>query len=459
MKQKPNVLFLLADDMRFDAIAASGHPDIYTPHIDKLIQEGMSFDCAHIPGGTCGAICMPSRAMIHTGIGLFKQVDDGSVIPEEYTLLGEHLANNGYDTYGIGKWHNSTQSFNRSFQDGNEIMFGGMGDHWNVLANTYDASGAYNRLRPHIDDPFSSRETEFSLVDHISPGVHSTDLFTEDAMNYLRRDRSGNPFFLYVSYMAPHDPRSMPQKYLDMYKAADIELPLNFMVEHPYEIGVRSIRDEVLAPYPRTEQDTKQQIAEYYAMITHLDDRIGDLITQLKKSGEYKNTIIVFAGDNGLALGQHGLFGKQNLYDHSVRVPLIFSGPGIPQSSRSNALVYLMDIYPTLCELIGLSIPKSVESQSLKSIIDGHIKEVREHIYTAYKELHRAVRHDDWKLIRYHVESRVFYQLFDLSKDPWEIANLYGQSEVEDIQNELEKLIRLCANESGEMSTNWALHW
>ena len=118
-----------------------------------------------------------------------------------------------------------------------------------------------------------------------------------------------------------------------------------------------------------------------------------------------------------------------------------------------------MDIYPTLCELIGLSIPKSVESQSLKSVIDGQIKEVREHIYTAYKELHRAVRHDDWKLIRYHVESRVFYQLFDLSKDPWEIANLYGQSEVEDIQNELEKLIRLCANESGEMSTNWALHW
>ena len=151
---------------------------------------------------------------------------------------------------------------------------------------------------------------------------------------------------MYVSLMAPHDPRTMPKEFLEMYDPEEIKLPENFLTEHPIDTGALRVRDELLAAFPREPNEIKRHIAEYYAMISHLDHAFGRLLTALQEQGKLDNTIIVFAGDNGLALGQHGLMGKQNLYDHSVRVPLIFAGPGIPEGEQRNSPVYLLDIFP-----------------------------------------------------------------------------------------------------------------
>lgn len=142
------------------------------------------------------------------------------------------------------------------------------------------------------------------------------------------------------------------------------------MDKHPFDNGELVIRDEVLATIPRVSDEIKKHIMEYYAMVTHVDRRVGDLVKALKETGEYENTIIVFAGDNGLAVGQHGLMGKQNVYEHSVGVPLMIKGAGSNvQGKKSDKLCYLIDVFPTLCDMTGTDIPASVDGVSLVPVI------------------------------------------------------------------------------------------
>jgi arylsulfatase A-like enzyme len=207
---------------------------------------------------------------------------------------------------------------------------------------------------------------------------------------------------------------------------------------------MEDVRDEVLAPYPRTPEDTRRQLAEYYAMITHLDHAIGRIIAALEAKGVYENTIIVFAGDNGLAVGQHGLFGKQNHYEHSVRVPLIFAGPGIPANERRDQYAYLLDIFPTLCDLLEMERPASVEGKSLAGVIaDESAPAVREELYFALMHLLRGYKDDRHKIVlsAYRGENRV--QLFDVVDDPWELTDLAGDPESDRLIADLYE--RLCA--------------
>jgi hypothetical protein len=197
------------------------------------------------------------------------------------------------------------------------------------------------------------------------------------------------------------------------------------MPAHPFDNGEMYIRDESLAPFPRTPEIVQEHIADYYAMITHLDYHIGRVLDTLEKTGQYENTIIIFAGDNGLAVGQHGLMGKQSLYDHSVRIPLIMMGPCIPAGAQSDALVYLHDLFPTLCNMVDLPVPKSVESNSFSNVVSNPESGHRESLFLAYTQLHRGIRTvDDWKLITYNVRGKETTQLFNLREDPWEMNNL-----------------------------------
>ncbi|MFQ6096617.1 MAG: sulfatase/phosphatase domain-containing protein, partial [Armatimonadota bacterium] len=159
-------------------------------------------------------------------------------------------------------------------------------------------------------------------------------------------------------------------------------------------------------------------------MITHLDEQMGRVLRALEESGHADDTIVVFAGDNGLAVGQHGLLGKQNMYEHSVRVPLIFLGPGIPKGKRSDALCYLLDVFPTLCDIVGLRVPESVEGHSLLPVMRGRRRRVRDSLFFAYKDVQRAVRDERYKLIEYFVAGERKTQLFDLREDLAELHDL-----------------------------------
>ncbi|CAG7659045.1 sulfatase-like hydrolase/transferase [Paenibacillus allorhizosphaerae] len=435
--KKPNVLILLTDDQRFDTIHGLGNKTIETPNLDRLVERGTSFTHAHIPGGTAGAVCMPSRAMLHTGRTLFHLKDKGQQIPPEHITLGEQLQKEGYNCCGIGKWHNGTDSYARSFNDGENIFFGGMWDHWNVPVNDYSPEGRYDSTINYTPSFTTSNDSVVVRAQKINAGQHSTELFSGSALRYIEDYNDDKPFFLYVSYLAPHDPRTMPERFRTMYRPEDMELPANFSAMPVVNYGWSEGRDESLESYPRSPERIKQHIADYYAMISHLDWNVGLLLDALETKGLLKDTIIVLSGDNGLAIGQHGLMGKQNLYEHSIRVPLLISGPGVPAGVRCAQYVYLLDIYPTLCDLCGVPVPHSVEGKSFAPLLKNPNAVIREDLYLAFQSRIRGIKDKRYKLLEYRTEHVKLTQLFDLELDPLEMNNFFDVDGYREISHRL----------------------
>jgi arylsulfatase A-like enzyme len=166
----------------------------------------------------------------------------------------------------------------------------------------------------------------------------------------------------------------------------------------------------------------RDQLAEYYGLITHMDEQIGRILAALEQSGQAGNTIIIFAADNGLALGSHGLLGKQSVFEHSMHVPLVVVGPGIPRGKSTRAFTYLLDVFPTLCDLTGITPPNGLEGESLRPLWEGKRARVRDSVFLPYLEIQRAVRDERWKLIAYPKIGHL--QLFDLRNDPHEMTNV-----------------------------------
>ncbi len=436
MTDRPNILFLMADDHRHDAIAACGDATVQTPHLDRLIASGTHFRRNYMLGGLSGAVCVPARAALHTGCNPFcasvgnalDSYRDLLRLNPQKTLMAESFRRAGYHTFGTGKWHNCRDSFARSFSSGSHIFFGGMSDHDQVPLHDFDPTGQYPDENKYIGDGFS------------------TDLFSGAAIEFLDGYEGDDPFFLYLAFTAPHDPRTPPAKYAARYPAEEIALPPNFVPEHPFDNGDMRLRDEVLAGFPRTESEVRQHMADYYGMISHMDAHIGRVLQALEDSGRADDTIVVYTADHGLAVGQHGLLGKQNMYEHSVSVPLILRGPNIAQGQVVEALTMTYDIYPTLCQLAGVEVPETVESKSLLPLLDGENSVLHETVYSHYKDIQRMVADGRWKLIRYYKAEKdgagvERVQLFDLANDPWEMNDLSAQQpqQVERLQGELAK--------------------
>ncbi len=437
---KPNIVFVLADDQRGETIHALGNPEIITPNLDKLVSEGLSFTNAYIMGSYSGAVCLPSRIMLLTGKYLNNLTRNGSIIPKSDSTLGESLQKARYNCFGIGKYHSQPQSYYRIFNDGNNIFFGGMHDQWNVPLNSYESIANYERkMRPVIEDFFYKKDISYELGEYMYGGKHSTDIFAETAIDFIENYDSEKPFFLYTALMTPHDPRTTHKEYIDLYDTANISIPPNFLPQHPFDNGEMRVRDEMLAPFPRTKPVVKEHLRDYYALISHNDARLGNIIDALKAKGIYDNTIIIYSGDNGLAVGQHGLFGKQNLYEHSTNIPLIIAGKGIPTDIRSEAFVYLTDMFPTLCEMLELPIPSSVDGSSFYHVLRDPGNDHHEFITTTYKENQRAIRDEQYKLIKYLVNDEEHVQLFDLTEDPFETENLVGEDTYSAVLDRLNK--------------------
>ena len=400
---KPNILILFADDQRADTIGAHGNAHIKTPVIDGLVRDGTSFRRNYVMGGNSGAVCVPSRAMLMTGKTWFAMntatLAGEKLLPE---LFGEH----GYTTFGTGKWHNGQPSWLRAFQKGERIMFGGMSDHEKVPVRDLGPDGKLTEQR--IGEKFS------------------TELFADAAIRFLEQHDSAagaKPFFCYVAFTAPHDPRQPPPGFPADYTSRP-PLPLNFLPQLPFDNGAMTGgRDENLGAWPRTEAMIRDQLAEYYAMVEHMDAQIGRILAVLKTRGLAENTIIVYAADNGLALGSHGLLGKQNVFEHSMLTPLILAGPGVPKGKSTAAFTYLFDLFPTLCELAGVPAPAGVFGESLRPLWDGSRSSLRDTVFLPYIQIQRAVRDERWKLIRY--PKLGFSQLFDLQTDPDETRSVY----------------------------------
>jgi arylsulfatase A-like enzyme len=247
-------------------------------------------------------------------------------------------------------------------------------------------------------------------------------LFADAAIEFLGERDPERPFFCYVAFTAPHDPRMAPGDFNRLYRPQDMPLPPNFLPQHPFNTGDLTVRDENLLPWPRTPELVREQLSEYYGLVSHLDQQVGRIVAAVQEQGLGKDTIIVYAADHGLALGSHGLLGKQSLYEHSMRAPLIVVGPGIAAGDRQS-LVYLHDLFPTILEWADVPLPAEQEGQSLRPLLTKETAgEGRDVLFTAYKDTIRAVRDERWKLIRYPQIDRT--QLFDLVADPHETQDL-----------------------------------
>ena len=424
-QNRPNILFILSDDQRADAIGAYGNPYIQTPNLDRLAALGTKFTNNFCMGSEVSAVCRPSRAMLMSGRSLFHinpQLTDIKTMPQV-------LAENGYVTFGTGKWHNGENSFEKSFQYGKNIFFGGMSDHFKVPVVDLRSTGGFSAIN----------EEGFS-----------TKIFTNAALDFIDRyvaNAENKPFFMFVSYTAPHDPRSPDPDYIDYYEPSTLPLPPDFEVQHYFNLGeIR--RDEDLGAWPRTPKQIRMQLADYYGLITQMDHEIGRILDRLQSSELLENTLVIFSSDHGLSIGSHGLLGKQNLYEPSMKAPLIIKGPAIPANETRQALVYLYDIFPTVCDYLKIATPDSVDGISFLPVIKGSIQATRNSLFTAYKNFHRAVRDHRWKLIRYPLLD--YNQLFDLKNDPFELNNLTKKAKFQDKEEEMMTLLKEWQNKTDD---------
>lgn len=429
--QRPNIIFLFADDQRADTIGAHGNPHIRTPNLDRLAAEGFSFRRNYCAGSFSGAVCVASRSMLMTGrhwMNLPKSKPqsnwgDSTVLP---ALLAE---SGGYNSFIVGKWHNGKGTLDKSFSNGRSIYMGGMVNHADFQVQDL---------------------TDGKLSPKRKAGGFSSTVFADEAVEFIQTAGKDRPYFLYVAFTAPHDTRNPPEKYRKAYYKNRPPLPANFLPQHPFRNAPQSTsgRDESLAPWPRTKEVISDQLCEYYGLVTHLDEQVGRILGAVKESPQADNTIVIYTADHGLAMGSHGLLGKQNVYEQSMRCPLIVSGLGVPKGESSNAMTYVHDLYATICDFADIPTPGRVDSRSLLSIMNGKQTRVRDSLFLPFQDNQRTVRDDIWKL---HIYPKINHTLlFDLSIDPHEMTNLAADPDYHEDLLRMQKLMNSWRTKLGD---------
>ncbi len=444
---RPNVLFLVADDERPDTIVALGNSVIRTPALDRLAREGTAFAravCAY-------PICVSSRAEILTGCTAFRaQVPyaDGK-LNDRLPRLPEVFKAAGYHTWYVGKWHTTGKPTTRGYE-ATRGLYGSGGGKFPMTYPT-DRLGqpvtGYTGWVFQDDEGHKFPERGVGLTPNIS------EQFADAAIELVEGMRDERPFFLHVNFTAPHDPRFMPKGYEQAYDPTQMPLPKNFAPQHPFDHGNLNGRDEVLFPRPLTPQRMREELAVYYALVEHLDAQIGRITAALEKTGRLKHTIVVFTSDHGLAVGSHGLTGKQNMYEHTIGVPLVMSGPGVPTNRRIAAQCYLRDLFPTFCELCGVAVPTEIDGRSLKPVLDDvglqeRSDAVHPFVVGYFRDVQRMIRMERWKLIRYPQIDRE--QLFDLTNDPDELHDLIEEPTKREIADDLRKKLAAWLQDHGD---------
>ena len=485
--EKPNFIFIYTDDQRFDTVGLIGNNQVITPNLDKLVKNGAVFSNTYNMGAWHGAICVASRSMIISGKSVWRakeafnsptnvQINSQISSKSQSILIAETwpkiLKKNGYKTYMTGKWHvqlpvekvfDVVVNKRPGMPDDNRGLFAKQLRVWKDESGYISELDKYMPLgygRPVNEKDNSWESSDTSFGGFWEGGKHWSEVLADDAINLIEDSKKvDDPFFMYLAFNAPHDPRQAPKRFLEMYPIDKIQLPPNYLPQHPFwkEIGNEpGVRDEALAPYPRSEFAVKKHIQEYYAIISHLDEQVGKIVSHLENQNMLDNTYIIFTSDHGLAVGQHGLIGKQSLYDHSIRVPMIINGPNIKKGSVYNQDIYLQDIVPTTLDIANISIPEHIDFKSFYNLIfNKDNNKTHDAIYGTfgccpgnYFDFQRMIRKDGYKLMLFPKNQRM--ELYDLNQDPYEINNLADNSKYKFKVNDLYKELTLLQKEVGD---------
>lgn len=426
--ERPNFLFILTDDQSPYTLSAYGNTVCHTPNIDRIAKEGMVIQDAHHMGSWSGAVCRPSRTMIMTGRtvwripGVRSKSPDGKQDAEGQAALTEFVAQRsmpalfnaaGYDTF-------------RTCKRGNTFP---------------PASQLFDVLH----------EADMREADD----EHGSKWHGDRAMDFLNQrqaEQDKDPFLMFLGFSHPHDPRNGKPEYLEKYGAVNLKKPpaevnekapklqVNYLPKHPFHHGHPGLRDETKVPgvlEDRSEATIRNELGREYACIENIDAQVGRVLDKLEEMGELDNTYVFYTADHGIAVGRHGLTGKQNLYEHTWRVPYLVRGPGIQPGSQASGFIYLLDTVATMCDLAGIDRPEGMEGLTFRSVLEGKKPRVRDVLYGVYcggtKPGMRSIKTaDGWKLIKYDVmdgEVRET-QLFDLTKNPHELLSEHHSADV-----------------------------
>ena len=435
--KKRNVIFILSDDHRYDFMSFMGNPPfLRTPNMDRMAREGAHLRNAFVTT----SLCSPSRATILTGMYAHKHrvVDNQSPVKEELIYFPQYLQQAGYETAFMGKWHMGEKQ-------GNDMPRKGF-DKW----VSFKGQGEY--FDPHLN------------VDgkRIQVKGYITDILTDYALDWLKKDRD-KPFFLYLSHKAVHAMFEPSPKYRGKYDKEPVPHPPS-MADTPenYEgkpLWVRLQRHSWHGVdymyYNQIDFDT--YVRRYCETLLSLDDSIGRILDFLHESGLAEDTIVLYMGDNGLMMGEHGLIDKRQMYEESIRVPLLAYAPGLIQpGTQIDQMVLNIDIAPTILDVAGLNEPEYMDGASFLPLLRGEKPEWRTRFYYEYY-WERAfpmtptvfgVRTDRYKYI-YYWGVWDTEELYDLKNDPHEMHNLINEPSLQDVVRELNNDLFTWLEESG----------
>lgn len=424
-QKRPNILFIIADDQSpFDLKVYNPASALETPTIDRLADQGMVIDGAYHMGSWSGAVCLPSRTMIMSGRTVWhipqRGVNDPGLVPPglEENTMAAIFNRAGYNTMRTCKTGNSYELANQKFMVRKDKLCNEGNDE------------------------------------------NGSAWYAEQVLNYLNErqiNKDTVPFLIYFGFTHPHDPRNGKPDLLKKYGAVnhtDPDTPIqlipgaptpalqvNYLPAHPFHHGHPNLRDEVdvQGVWKRRDEATiRNELGRYCAVSENVDIQIDKVLKKLDKMGETEDTYIIYCADHGMAVGRHGLQGKQNLYEHTWRVPLIIKGPGV-KKGRAQGNVYFTDVLGTLCDLAGIDAPETVESKSFRPVLEGKQMVVRDVLYGVYsggsKPGIRSVRKGNWKLIKYDVLDGYVRetQLFNLKENPFELLEEHHDAKVTEL--------------------------
>ena len=451
LTRKPNIIFILTDDHRFDAMGFMGHPFLETPHMDRMVREGVHLANAFVTT----SLCSPSRASILTGLYAHNHgvIDNYNPVPVSLRFFPEYLQKSGYETAFVGKWHMGGEHDDPQRGFDYWLSFKGQGTYW------ADGHGT-SRVVPQTSyDGFNINGNRVPQRGYI------TDELTDYALAWLKQRREDRPYMLFLSHKAVHSDFVPADRHRGRYANKAMPKPStldntkqNYQDKPMWLKNQRNSRHGVDFAYNLEVFDLNTYYRRYCESLLAVDENLGRVLQFLEDRNELESTVIIYMGDNGFQFGEHGLIDKRTAYEASIRIPLLVMCPGqFRGGSKINQMVASIDIAPTILELAGIEPPDHFDGKSFLPLLKGKQVSWRDELlYEYYWERNyphtpttHAIQTDHYKLIRYHGIWDLD-ELYDMRSDPDETRNLINSPTHQNIANDLrERLFELLSETNG----------
>ncbi len=442
-QQKPNVLFIIADDLTATAISSYENKASFTPNIDKLASEGVMYTSAYSQFPVCG----PSRASLMFGYyphatKTFGYVSGRKNVGDRKSW-SQLFMDNGYKSMRVSKIYHMGVPI--------DITLGSNGTDdslsWNERYNSkgleYLSPGEGELVQNNPDGTKPVKDGNvMTIVKSEGGDLAQPDGKTAQKAIQLIKANKDKPFFLAVGFVRPHVPFVAPKEYFEPYPWQRMAFPISYNDDWG-DMPKRAINYVTSVNAQMSATQEKKAIAAYYASVAFMDAQVGKVLAALKDEGLEDNTIVIFTSDHGFHLAEHRFWMKVSLKEESVRVPLIIKVPG-KKPAVCNSFVELLDLYPTVAELAGLTPSKHIQGKSLVETIDNPEVEVRDMVFTVTQGGHSfLLRNREWAFMSYNEDGSLGYELFDMLKDPHQMTNLAKRPEYSDTLNHFKELLAL----------------